>query len=346
MFCQDARKRRASEPAEIAPREGFELPEQYKLEAFRGDFVSLAAVVKESWEHNQDHGQSLLYDERFLRSAFAYPGASFDLAPTIYVDNELAAFAAAFPRTVHVDGRRQRLACITFWTTAMPFRGRGLGSRVWVEMLRRLREQGYDGAVNFCVDGEPTNAMVIRCGKQVGAQVERVFSARYLACLLRPAPTPTTTARSGSVDVFLRAAAQLPKSIPLIRIWSKEEAEWQCLRRTGTLCAAYEGNSRSGVITGYTIDVIDKTPTKVLLVDDLLWSDLEAQERSALLHRLLAEGRAAGAKVAVAPVMGYADINTLREAGFRQSRRLMHMYLTVWGGWAPKSLSSVYLDVY
>ena len=75
-----------------------------------------------------------------------------------------------------------------------------------------------------------------------------------------------------------------------------------------------------------------ETPTKVLLVEDLLWGDLDAQERLTLLQQLLAQGAAAGAQIAVAPLMGYAETDTLRGAGFRQSRRLMHMYLTVWGG--------------
>ena len=50
---------------------------------------------------------------------------------------------------------------------------------------------------------------------------------------------------------------------------------------------------------------------------------------------------------AVAPLMGYAETDTLRGMGFRQSRRLMHAYLTVWDrASAPESLSSLYLDVY
>lgn len=321
------------------------MPEQCNPESFRGDFESLATVVKDSWSENQK--QSLLYDESFIRSAFAYPGASFDLAPTIYIDGYPAAFVAGFPRTVRLEGREQRLACITFWTTSARFKGRGYGSRVWMEILRRARDSGYDGAVNFCVDGAVTNAMVMACGERVDAEVYRVFSAKYLARLLRPAPGTKTVPSPGVVDLFLRAAAQVPEWVPLVRVWSREEAEWQCLRRTGALCAIHEAGSRSGVAAGYVVGVIDEAPTKALLIEDLLWGDLEAQERHALMQKLLAQGAAAGAQIAVAPLMGYAETDTLRATGFRQSRRLMHTYLTVWSGAsAVKSLSSLYLDVF
>ncbi len=82
-----------------------------------------------------------------------------------------------------------------------------------------------------------------------------------------------------------------------MRVWSREEAEWQCLRRTGALCAVHQEGSRSGVATGYVVEVIDATPTKALLVEDLLWGDLEAQERLALMQNLLAQGAAAGLKL-------------------------------------------------
>src|ERR1019366_9052097 len=213
-------------------------PEQYKPESFRGDFESLAAVIRDSWGENQD--QSLLYDESFLRTAFAYPGTSFDLAPTIYIDGSPAAFVAGFPRTVRMEGREQRLACLTFWTTSAKFKGKGYGSKVWMECLQRAKANGYDGAVNFCVDGEATNAIVVACGERVNATVRRVFSAKYMARLLRPAPLSSTVTNSGTVDLFLRVAAQVPKSVPLVRVWSRGEAEWQCLLRTGALCATHE----------------------------------------------------------------------------------------------------------
>lgn len=302
--------------------------------------------MKESWGQNQS--QSLLYDEAFLRSAFEYPGTSYELAPTLYIDGHPAAFAAGFPRRVCLAGREQRLTCITFWTTSATFKGHGYGSQVWMELLRRARDSGYDGAVNFCVDGAPSNTIVITCAKKVNAEVSRVFSAKYMARLLRPASGANVTASSGekAVDLFLKAAARIPERVPMVRLWSREEAEWQCLRRSGGLCAVHEEGSRSGVVTGYVVEVIDKTPSKVLLVEDLLWGDLEPPERSTLLQKLLTQGTAAGAQLAVAPLMGYADTSTLQDMGFRQSRRLMHMYLTVWTAPAPEPLSCAYLDVF
>jgi hypothetical protein len=321
------------------------MPDQYNTESFRGDFESLAAVVKESWKENKY--QSLLYNETFLRSAFTYPRASFDFAPTIYINGYPVAFVAGFPRTVRLGGRELRLMCITFWTTAARFKGKGYGSQVWMEILRRVKDNGYDGAINSCVDGAASNAIAMACGARVNAEVYRVFSSRYLARLLRPVAVGKIATSQGVVDLFLRLAAQVPESVPLVRIWSREETEWQCQRRTGALCAVQKQGSRFGVVTGYVVEVIDETPTKALMVEDMLWGDLTAVERLALLQQLLAQGAAAGARIAVAPLMGYAETDTLREMGFRQSRRLMHMYLTLWGGVSvPESLSSLYLDVF
>jgi ribosomal protein S18 acetylase RimI-like enzyme len=318
---------------------------QYSPESFRGDFESLATLLRDSW--SQNHEQSLLYDEQSLRSAFKYPGASFDLAPTIYIDGNPAAFVAGFPRNVRLLGREQRLACITFWTTSARFKGRGLGSQVWVEILRRAKDYGYDGVVNFCVDGAATNAIVVACGERVNFRVHRVFSTKYLARLLRPVRSAGTATSPKAIDLFLKAAAQVPESVPLVRVWSREEAEWQCLRRAGVVCAVHQKGSRSGVATGYVVEVIDKTPAKALLVEDLLWGELLAQERLALIKELLAQGAAAGAHIAVAPLMGYAETETLRLMGFRQSRRLMHTYLTLWDrAQALEALSSLYLDVF
>ena len=149
------------------------------------------------------------------------------------------------------------------------------------------------------------------------------------------------------MDLFLRAAQQVPESVPLIRVWSSGRKPSGNVCGAAARCAVHEEGSRSGVLTGYVVEVIDDTPIKALLIEDLLWGDMEANERHALMQNLLAQGAAAGARVAVAPLMGYAETDTLRGLGFRQSRRLMHAYLTVWGGASsPESLSSLYLDVF
>src|ERR1039458_9421218 len=161
------------------------MTEPIQIESFPGDFASLAAVMKCSW--GESRSQSLLYDEPFLRSAFQYPGASYELAPTVYIDGYPAAFVAGFPRNVLLNGRPLRLLCITFWTVAAEFKGKGYGARIWMEILRRAREFGYDGAVNFCVDGELSNGIVLSCGARAGAQVSLVSRVKYLARLIRPA---------------------------------------------------------------------------------------------------------------------------------------------------------------
>jgi hypothetical protein len=321
------------------------MPELIQFESFRGDFASLAAVMKKSW--GETRSQSLLYGESFLRSAFEYPGSSFELAPALYIDGTLAAFVAGFPRNVLLDGRPLRLLCITFWTIAAGFKGRGYGARIWMEILRRARECGYDGAVNFCVDGEPSNGIVLRCGAQAGARVSLVFSVKYMARLIRPSEARQVAGYPDAIEIFLHAADKIPQSVNLRRLWTSEGAEWQCQRRWGALTSAHTADSRCGIVTGYLTEFAGEGAVRALLVEDLLWGDLENEERAQVMRDLLAQGAAQGAQIAVAPLLGYVETDTLGAVGFRRSRRLMHMYLTMWGDVPlPEGLSSIYLDVY
>jgi hypothetical protein len=312
--------------------------------SFRGDFTALEQLLTDSW--GRDRSQLPLYGEGFLRSIFQYPGASFELAPTIYVGDEPAAFVAGLPRRVQLYDRDCRLALLSLWATASRFHTRGLGSRVWMEALRRAEAAGYDGAVNFCLDGAPSNSAVLACGEHVGAQVRRVFSVKYLARLLRPAPELAAADPVPAIDRFLRAAAQVHASVQFRRMWTRAEAEWQCLQRPGAVWAALADDPRCGVLTGCVVSVVDTEPAKVLLIDDILWADLLPSERSMLLQNLLAQGAASGAKMAVVPQMGYADTSTFKEAGFRQSRRVMNMYVTSWKGLNLEPLPAAYLDVF
>ncbi|MBV8743605.1 MAG: hypothetical protein JO134_01035 [Xanthobacteraceae bacterium] len=312
--------------------------------SFRGEFTSLERLLRDSWGHNRS--QLPIYGEPFLRSAFLYPDASFDLAPTIYIDDQPAAFVAGFPRRVQLDDREMRLALVSLWATASRFHGRGYGSRVWMEVLRRGKAAGYDGAVNFFLDGAPSNSAVLACGERVGAKVRRVFSVRYLARLLRPGPVLATADTAGSIDHFLRAATQVPASVSLRRMWSRAEAEWQCLQRPGAVQAVHADGQRCGALTGCVVSVVDSEPAKVMLIDDILWADLLPSERSMLLEGLLAQGAASGARMAVVPLMGYAETSTFKDAGFRQSRRVMNMYVTSWTSFNPEPVPTAYLDVF
>ena len=87
--------------------------------------------------------------------------------------------------------------------------------------------------------------------------------------------------------------------------------------------------------------------TKCLIVEDVLWGDLKPQERVGLATGLLENAASAGVQMAVAPHLGYADMEPFRAARFRPSTRVLHAYLTVWNGEPhAEMLSSMYLDVF
>jgi hypothetical protein len=101
------------------------------------------------------------------------------------------------------------------------------------------------------------------------------------------------------------------------------------------------------MLVGYIMPVANATRTKCLLVEDVLWGDLEPRERGSLVTTLLDQAALAGAQVAVAPLLGYADLEPFHAAGFRPSQRVLHAYVTVWNGEpCTEALSSMYLDVF
>jgi hypothetical protein len=313
------------------------------LDSFRGDFANLAALIRESWGENRD--QSLNYDEAFLRSAFEYPRTRFDLAPTLYQDDRPVAFVGGFPRRVLLHGQPRNLLCLTFWTAASSCKGQGFGSRVWIEALNRARSNGFDGVVHFCAEAAVSNAISLACADAANAFSARVQSVRYLARMLRPGNPGEPPERWGNVDPFLAAANLLSPDLRFRRLWSRDEAEWQCLRRAGALYTQYQSDSRVGALTAYVVDSIGPDPTRFALLDDILWGSLLPPERMELVRRFLAQAEGRNAAIAIAPVAGYAETDTLRSAGFRLTRRVLNMYLTLWDS-MPEPLEAAYMDVY
>jgi hypothetical protein len=300
--------------------------------------------VQRSWAENSEN--PLLYTEEFLRSAFDYPGTSCKMAPTIYRDSEPIAFIAGFPRRVSVDGSELNLVLNTLLTAAPELKGKGYGLALWGEFVKRARKEGFDGTIGFCVEGEEMNASILGCSRAFGCATQRIFSIPYLARLIRPA---VDVSSSDEVEIFLEAAAAIVPETALARLWTRDEAEWQCHRRFGSVCVAHVSGRRRGVLTGCIMQIADEGRTNCLIVEDVLWGALDSAERGELLKNFLQRAGAAGARMAVVPQMGYADMEpfTKSDGGFRRSRRLMHAYLTVWRGAWPLAAppNSVYIDV-
>ena len=315
------------------------------LSDFRGDYGALSALMERSWGENAE--SSLHYTSAFLRSAFEYPGTRVDLAPTMYEGERPVAFVAGFPRLARYEGRDLRLLVGTFLTSAPEFKGTTIGPAMWTEFLKRARAAGYDGAINFCAEGSPSNGVVTACGRRLGLSTQKVFTISYLLRLLRPvAAAPADQPQDSDVHLFVELTRERPSRAALARLWTHEEAEWQCHKREGAICVSLRASGRRGLLTGSTVEVLGTPPVRTLLLEDLLWDDLDADERVHLLDRTLAVAAGQGVQIASVPLMGYADVTPLLTRGFRKSRRLMHTYLTVWNGPEPATpLPNLYMDV-
>jgi GNAT superfamily N-acetyltransferase len=320
------------------------------IENFRGDFTQLASLMQSSWAENS--GQALLYTFEFLSSCFAYPGANFSLAPAIYVQSSLVAFVAGFPRHVKFNGREQKIIVISFLTVLPEYKKKGLGIILWSELVNRARAAGFDGMMNYCVDGAPMNTMIVGSCNRLKLPIARIFSARYMSTVLRP-----DNHSHGSNDdnlqaagIFLELVAPLADSQPLARIWSKPEAEWQCARRSEPIVETFSAEGRSGLLTGYIMPISDKQRTGCLLIEDILWGTLTTEERQTLLQEFLQKAAGSGVRLATVPVLGYADMEPFKKARFQSTRRVLHAYLTLWSaGHADlpsEPLPSMYLDIF
>jgi len=315
------------------------------LENFRGDFDAIGLLMKQSWGKNDK--QALLYTKEFLQSCFEYPQASHGFAPTIYHGTAPIAFVAGFPRRVRYKERELNILLITFLTVAPEYKKSGYGVVVWSELVKRARASGFDGMVNYCVEGEAMNRMIVGCCRRLGLQAERIYSVHYLSCILFPkSEDVSAAAESMAIDTLMEIGNPVGDLVPLARIWTREEAAWQC-NRPGAVIAITVHGARSGMITGYIMPAADGKETKCLLVEDVLWGNLEAEEREALVRQLKTKAAAAGARVATLPVLGYAGTDPFKASRFRPSQRILHAYLTVWSD-APAlhELSSFYLDVF
>lgn len=318
------------------------------IEDCRGDFEDISRLMERSWAGNTQ--QALFYPADFLASCFEYPGASFSLGPTIYEGSTPLAFGAAFPRRVCVKGRELNLVIITFLTAASELKKRGYGIVLWSELVKRARAAGFDGMVNYCVDGESMNSMILGCCRMLQLPTARVYTVPYWSRIFPRRKVESVQAEPAATDVvenFLELAIPIAKQTPLARLWSRKEAEWQCQRRLGSVVAEFASGPRRGMLVGYIMPVANASRTKCLIVEDVLWGDLEPREREQLAQALLDRAFLAGAQTAVAPDLGYADFAPFHAAHFRPSQRLLHTYLTVWNG-EPfmETLPSMYLDVF
>lgn len=302
-------------------------------------------MMQRSWSDNPN--QSLLYSEDFLRSAFDYPGSSLDLAPAVYGDAGLLGFVAGFPRSVRWNGRPARLALNSFLTASFAAKGTGVGLMLWKKLIERCRDEGFDGTINFCVEGDEMNRMMPVLSRLFKLNTHRIFSVEFLTrLLLRPAqPVAQSEIPEPDVDLFMELSAALPNDLSLVRLWTQEEAEWQCRNRAGAIAVSSRANGRRGMLTGYLTQVASSPPTTVVLLEDLLWGDLELAECAELLERFLRTAAARGARVASCPILGYSPVDILEAARFRRSNRVLHSYLTLWNGLKPEPADALYIDV-
>jgi hypothetical protein len=314
-----------------------------KLGKFNGNISELSAVMQRSWAANTQ--EPLLYTESFLQSALHQPGMSADLTPAIYDNGVLVAFGAVFPRQIAVAGRSWKIPVSGFLTVALDYqKWGGLGVLVWRGLTEAAKAQGCDGMISYCVEGDGMDPIMPRIAKVTRLPTQKVFTVRYLA---RPVPKNRGPFTKADPDILLRCAKRLSEGLEFARVWTEAEAAWQCNGRDGAFGAAIQNGDTEGTISASTMLTGGAKPIRCGLVDDILWNDLEQPDKKRLVDQLLDSASATGVELMLVPVMNYADITPFQEAGFRKTRRVLNMYLTVWNPELPlREFAAPYIDVF
>jgi ribosomal protein S18 acetylase RimI-like enzyme len=313
--------------------------------SFDGNFDELAAFVRASFAENKE--QALDYESEYLRSVFEYPGSSFDLAPAIYRDGNLVAFVMGSPRKVRIAGRTLTLLTATLLTVLPRYKKAGYGPLVWRELKERARAHGFDGTIDFCVEGDDMNRQILPLAQLYRLPTRRVFSVSFLGRLLpSKADAPSIEMPDGlETSIFLENASLVAAQVPFARVWTQEEAEWQCHRRINAVTCALAGQHR-GILTGYSIKAIGAAKP-VVMIDDILWGELPPTECISLANGFLGAATERGAQMVIAPLLGYADTTPLVKVGFRKIKRVLHTYLTLWNQLRPpESIPAMYIDIF
>jgi hypothetical protein len=176
---------------------------------------------------------------------------------------------------------------------------------------------------------------------------ERIFSTGFLVHVVRPLPAqPAPAILDADIDLFLELASALPRDLPFVRQWTRAEAEWQLRNRAGAIAVSSRVGGRRGILTGYLAHAASSPPMTVVLLEDLLWGDLEPAECSELLKGFLQAAASKGARFVSCPLLGYSSIDPLKAAGFRRSGRVIHIYLTLWNGLEPHAVPALYTDIF
>jgi len=314
-----------------------------QLQAFNGDFAELAALMQSSWAENVQ--EPLAYSEQFLASALSQPGASLDLCPSLYEDGKLVAFGAGLPRNLRVGDRSCKVLLDSFITVAPTHKGRGLGGLIWSGIAGAAKRHGHDGLITFCVEGDRMNGSLLKFAERYSLPTQESLAVRYLA---RPVPkgraTEVTTA---DPECLLQASENLDAAIGFRRVWTADDAEWQCRRREGALGVSLEREGKCGAITAYAMPTAGAKPVLCGLVEDVLWEGLEHADRKQLVSSLVDAASAAHIDLLLVPNLQFTELTPFAEAGFRSTRRTLQMYLTSWSENFPlHEVTSAYIDVF
>ena len=317
------------------------------MDSFRGDFDTIASLIQRSWAENPK--PPFLYTPEVLSSFFTYPGVDLALSPALIGGSDPIAFIAGFPRRVRFRGRELRIIVSAFLSVEPGKKKLGYGILAWNELVRRARAADYDGLMSYCVEGDAMDRMILGGFLRLGIPAERVLSIPYLMHLVWPrGPVPgETPSEEGFIDTFRELAASVLDLTPLARVWSPPEAAWQCFLRKDALRVLVSRGARRGILTGYLMQIADPGRTRCLLIEDVLWGNLEREERATLVRNMLDKGAASGARIVTVPVLNYSDMEPFLMAGFRRATRTLNAYLSVWTGQpSPGALPSMYLDVF
>jgi GNAT superfamily N-acetyltransferase len=329
------------------------MPDAASIRTFDGDLEALYGLIARSWDHDYRDTMRLEYSKELLRWSMGSPNGDRDLLLGAYDGGRLVGFVGRFPRNVALGGQTIRAALGTFLTTDVGHRGRGIGRRLVLESVERLRDRQYAGYFFYLQRGHASAPLYRRLRLPcdlVASGVRffvRILDAKALAASWRMSWIERTAVgwmdgfqrpEAGAGDVRPVADSDLSACVRLLnalggrarvaRVWQEDELRWRLTGHPQSLALVLEDDGAiRGLIGAYLTEVVGSRwgtakprpgggRERTGFVDMLVVDGLPGAQKQALLSASLAWMKDAGCTLALAPSLYSAGTAALLKSRF------------------------------
>lgn len=310
-----------------------------KIKTFNGDYEELYRMILESWkEEYHKHEQPVQeFSQEFIEWNLNRPGFDRDLQICAYIGGELVGFGASMPHKLIRDDEEYKAVISSFFTVNSKYKGEGIGKKLAIERLHRVKDKGFD--LNYFVydEGHVVEKLYNKLSQEVGIDLRDLHSFTFLSKsldsdklsslveltamqrFLLPMITERKNIDKSSVDLEVTpekleeiyAVLNTQEEGALQVKWSKEELD--CTMKSKCSDSMfYKGKNGTGMITFYNVNLLGnvepKQKQKVTSVDVVAFDNLSRWERYKMVRNFSKYQKDEGSCMIMLPTMSKFDL--------------------------------------